>query len=104
MANADANGTGRTIEEMMEAERKAHAEYEATTTFKGYTIAFLRRIMDMVQDRDHWKNPWAASVSHHLVREVMIAVEFFHADRAETVGIEPLTGRVLMRGNGYQAW
>lgn len=71
-------------------------------TKEGETVAQLRETMDAVQNPTHWKMPWAASVPHQLVGRVLRAVEWFHADRAEIVGVEPITGNVLMRGNGYQ--
>ena len=73
-------------------------------TEHGETREDLERIFDSVCSREHWKNPWAAVVPHELVGAVCRAVDFFHADRPEVVGIEPITGKVRMRGNGYQAW
>lgn len=76
---------------------------EETQMYRGFTVAQLRKAMDAVQNEKHWKNTWAASVPHGAVHCVQVAVEFYHADAAEIVGIEPITGNVLMRGNGYQA-
>jgi len=92
-----------TYEQILENERKAQAEYEAKTVVDGFTIAELRKVMDAVQNKDHWKKPWAASVPSQIVRAVFVAVEFFHADKPTLHGIEPLTGHVLMSGRGYQA-
>ena len=86
-------------------EEKARAEYEANTvvTEEGETIATLRKVFDRVCNPTDWKEPWGAKVPHELVGVVMRAVEFFHADRPELVGIEELTGRVIMTGRGYMA-
>jgi len=85
---------------------KVQKKYEAETivTEEGETIADLRRITDKIFDPSDWKAPWAAYVPHQAVGAVMRAVEFFHADRPEVVGVEKITGRVLMRGRGYQAY
>ncbi len=93
----------QTIEEIRATEAKQQAEWESRETFKGFTVATLRQAMDAVQSKDHWKNPWSAAVHHSAVHAVQVATEFFHADTAEIVGIQPITGYVLMRGNGYQA-
>jgi uncharacterized Ntn-hydrolase superfamily protein len=97
-----------TYEEIIAAEKASHAEYEARTVaarVDGHdvTIAELRRVFEAVESKDGWKKPWAAVVPAPMVRLVIEAVKFYHADVARTVGIEPLTGRVLMEGNGYQA-
>lgn len=79
--------------------------YETYTivTEQGETIADLRKAFDAVCDNTDWKAPWAAYVPHQLVGITMRAVEFFHADRPRIVGIQPITGRVLIEGKGYQA-
>ena len=87
----------------MTIERTAQVKFEEQTTHQGFTIAQLRQVLKAVQNKDGWKLPWAASVSGQLVKAVLVAVEFYHADRAEIIGIESLTGNDLMRGNGYQA-
>ena len=92
----------KTIEQVIAEEAAAQAADEASRTFRGFPVAELRRVMEGVQSPAGWKLPWAASVPHRLVGRVMAAVEYFHADRAEVVGAEALTGKVLMRGNGYQ--
>ena len=94
-----------TVEQMIEQERREHAEYEAKTvvTEQGETIATLRKVFDQVCNAKEWKAPWAAKVPHQIVGVVCRAVEFFHGDRAEIVGIEPITGRVMMTGRGYMA-
>jgi hypothetical protein len=98
----------RSPEQLREEERAAHAEYEERTVAtrvggRDVTIAELRVVFEAVLDRADWKAPWAAAVPHRLVPLVTEAVKFFHADLPRTVGIELLTGRVLMEGNGYQA-
>jgi hypothetical protein len=93
----------RTCEQAIAEERAARAAFEEANRFKGHKIADLRKAGEKVFDPENWKGQWAASVPHQLVGLVLAAAEFFHADRATLVGIEPLTGNVLMRGNGYQA-
>ena len=98
-----------TNEQQIAAERKAHAKYEERTTGarvngQEVTIAELRRVFEMVEDKDDWKAPWAAAVPHDLVPYVVAASRFFNDDIPRCVGIEPLTGRVLMEGRGYQAY
>ncbi len=90
-------------EEARAEEATKQAEWESREMFKGFTVATLRQAMDAVQSKDHWKNPWSAAVHHSAVGAVLASVEFFHADTAEIVGVQPITGYVLMRGNGYQA-
>ncbi len=92
-----------TLEQARAEEAAKQAEWESREMFKGFTVATLRTAMDAVQSNDHWKLPWAAAVHHSAVTAVLTATEFFHADTAEIVGIQPITGYVLMRGNGYQA-
>jgi len=72
--------------------------------FKGFAVADLDRVFATLHSGNHWKAPWAAAVPATLVPLVLAAVEFYHADRAVIVGAEPVTGKVLMRGDGYQAW
>lgn len=72
--------------------------------YKGHKIGDLRKVMTAVENKEHWKNPWAAAVPHEIVPIVFAAVEFFHADTPRIVGIQRLTGKVLMEGSGYQAW
>jgi hypothetical protein len=70
---------------------------------KEVTRGELSEVFDKVCSTAHWKDPWSASVHHSLVALVMTAVEFFHADKPEVIGIEPITGYVVMQGKGYQA-
>jgi hypothetical protein len=86
----------KTLDAILAEERAA----EEARYYKGYTVARLREVMDRVQNADGWKLPWAAAVPHQMVEAVLVAAEFFHADRAEVVGTR--SGKVLMRGNGYQ--
>ncbi len=64
----------------------------------------LRAVFEKIQDPDHWKNPITCKCHHSQVAIVLAAIEFFHADKAQVVGIEPITGYVIIEGNGYQAW
>ena len=93
------------IDEILEKEEQERKRYEAETivTAEGETIALLRALFDAVCCAEDWKAPWTAAVPHGLVGSVMRAVEFFHADTPELVGVEELTGRVVLRGRGYQA-
>lgn len=93
------------IERDREETRKLQAEYEARETYRGFTIADLRKVSEAVFDKEDWKNPWSAAVHHSMVGAVLAAADFFHADEAvKLLGIEDFTGRVLMSGRGYQAW
>lgn len=71
---------------------------------KKVTVAELRKIFDSICNEENWKLPWAAKVHHSMVGKVLAAAEFFLADKGEVVGIEPITGRVILEGKGYQAW
>ena len=73
-------------------------------SFKGFKIPDLQAVMSKIQDQGNWKAAWSAAVHHSMVGAVLVAIEFFHADKAKVIGIQPLTGFVLMEGNGYQAW
>jgi hypothetical protein len=92
----------KTIEQILADELAAQRADEEARTFDGFAVAELRQVMEGVQSPQGWKLPWAASVPHQLVGRVVAAVQYFHADRAVVVGAEPVTGKVLMRGNGYQ--
>ena len=92
-----------TIETILAEERKAREEFEAAAEYGGFKIADLRKVFDKVCNALDWKAPWAASVPHQLVGMVLAAAEFFHADKAQLHGIEPITGRVRMSGRGYRA-
>jgi hypothetical protein len=93
---------GLTTDEILAKLEAEELAAEEEQTFKGHKIADLRKVFQKVQNQNDWKSPWAATVPHQVVGMVMAATEFFHADRATVVGIEQLTGRVLLRGNGYQ--
>jgi hypothetical protein len=94
----------KTLEQVLAEERKSHEEFEARTEHKGFKIADLRKAFNAVKNQADSRESWAASVPHQLVAIVLVAVEFFHADKAQVIGIEPITGHVLMQGNGYQAY
>jgi hypothetical protein len=91
-------------EKAIAEERERRAEWEACTvvTPEGETIADLRDAFDRVCNAGDWKAPWAAYVPAGLVGRVCRAVEFFHADVARMVGIQRVTGRVILEGRGYQ--
>lgn len=103
------NAAVLSIDEQMAKAAAENAAYEATTVAAkvaglDLTIADLRKVTDAVFDPENWRLPWSAYVPHDLVAVVLAAVEFFHADRAEVVGVQELTGKVLLVGHGYQAW
>jgi hypothetical protein len=93
---------GLTTEEILARLEVEELAAEEGQTFKGHKVATFARSSRRSRTQDNWKAPWAAVVPHQAVGMVMAATEFFHADRATVVGIEQLTGRVLLRGNGYQ--
>lgn len=97
-----------TLEDARAREEASRLEWERSTYVaeingQRFTIADLRETFDAVCDKTDWKAPWAAKVPHQLVTLVIEAVKFFHADVATCDGIEPITGRVIMSGRGYQA-
>lgn len=92
----------KTYEQILAEEKTAHEEFEQNEKYKGFTIYSLRKVFEAIQNPEGWKKEWAASVPHQVVEAVLVAVEFFHADKAQIVGIEPITGKVLMCGKGYQ--
>lgn len=89
--------------ERQERERRMAWEAATIATAQGETIAQLRDAFEAVCDKQNWKAPWAAYVPSQAVGIVCRAVEFFCADRPEIVGIQPLTGKVLLEGRGYMA-
>jgi len=98
-----------TIEEMqtaaLEEEAKALAGMVAfESNGRQYTADEARALFNKVCNTKHWKLPWSAAVHHSLVDPIMKAVEYFHADVPEVLGIQPLTGLVVLEGHGYQAW
>lgn len=70
---------------------------------RRYTADEANDLFNTVCNTKHWKLPWSAAVHHSLVAAVMKAVEYFHADVPEVIGIQPLTGLVILEGHGYQA-
>ena len=92
----------------MEDIAKQILEYEQKETIivnnQKVTIAELRKVFNRICNKEHWKNPWVAAVPVELVGLVRAAAEYFLADKAEIIGIEAITGKVLMQGKGYQAW
>lgn len=97
--NADA-----AMEKALAEARQQEAELDKMiVTAHGETRGDLRDVFDRLCDPDDWKAPIAAYVPHQLVGRALRAIEFFHADTAKAVGIQALTGKVLIQGNGYQA-
>lgn len=90
-----------TIEQILAEEMAAQETFEADTEYKGFKVAELRKVMGRIQNQSDWKSEWAAAVPHQLVGAVMAAVNYFHGSSAVVVGAEAITGKVLMRGNGY---
>lgn len=96
--------TDPAMEKALEEARRQEAELDKMiVTAHGETRGDLREVFDRVCDPEDWKAPIAAYVPHQLVGRVLRAIEFFHADTAKAVGIQPVTGKVLVQGNGYQA-
>ena len=68
------------------------------------SIATLRSVFNRIRDKKDWKAPWVAAVPAEAVELVLEAVTFFHSSRPEQIGIERITGRIILAGNGYGAW
>ena len=88
------------IQELIKESQKPEEEQE----YKGYPISYLRQVFNQVANKINWRDAWSAWVPYQIVNAVLVAVEFFHADRAQIEGSRLLDGFVLMSGNGYQAW
>lgn len=71
---------------------------------RQYTADEASELFELVCDKEDWKRPWVAAVHHSLVAAVMRAVEYYHADRPDMLGIQQGTGFVILSGHGYQAW
>lgn len=93
-------------EEMIKKEADEHREYELKTvvTEQGETIADLRQAFELVTDKKDSSSAWCCAVHHSVVAKVLRAIEFFHADIPEILGVQEITGYVVMRGNGYSAY
>ena len=96
------------LEQALARENADRLAFEARTIAcridgREYTIAALREVFDRVANDADWKAPWQAAVPHQAVALTIAAVEFYHGARPEALGIEPLTGRVILAGNGYAA-
>lgn len=103
------NATAKTIEEVIAEERAAHAKWESETVAanvggRDYTIAEFHKIADRVFNPENWKAAWAAAVPADLVAAVCAAVCHYHGRYPRVEGIEPVTGRVLMAGDGYACY
>jgi hypothetical protein len=101
------NDQAATLRDIIAAELADHASYEATTVAaringEAFTIADLRVVFDAVADAQNWKAPIACYVPHNAVAVVIAAVQWFQGDTLRAVGIQALTGKVLLEGNGYQ--
>jgi hypothetical protein len=97
-----------TNEQIIADERDQHLAFEKTTVGayiggQPVMIADLRRTFDAVCNTADWKAPFAAFVPHQIVPLVIEAVKYFHADVPSIGGIQPLTGKILVEGRGYQA-
>lgn len=77
---------------------------EENQEYKGHKISDLRKVMDRIQNKEDWKLEWAAFVPYQIIPIIMIAVEFFHADKVTIHGSRSLDGKILVSGNGYQAY
>ena len=97
--------TTMTLDQVIAEEnaRRAVWESETVASSEGDTIADLRRCFEAVSDPDDWKAPVTVAAPAAMVRLIIRAVEFFHADTPEVVGVQPITGLVTLRGHGYQA-
>jgi len=72
--------------------------------YRGFPVEDLQKAFTKIQNKENWKNPVMCKCHHSQVELVLTAIEFYHADTAQVVGTEPITGYVLIRGNGYQAY
>ena len=88
------------INDLIQEARKPEDDQE----HKGFKISYLREVFDAICSKDHWKDEWTAFVPYDMVAAVIVAVEFFHADKAQMGGARILDGKILMFGAGYQAW
>ncbi len=70
--------------------------------FRGFTEEELTTVFNKIKDPEDWKAPITCKCHHGQVAVVLAAIAFFHADAAEVVGHEPVTGWVIVKGNGYQ--
>ncbi len=77
---------------------------EKMSYHKGFHVDQLEAVFKKIQDTEHWKNAITCKCHHSQVAVVLAAIEFYHADNARVVGIEEITGWVVIEGNGYQAW
>jgi hypothetical protein len=107
--NATATATAKTMEQIMTEEREAHTKWERETVAdvvngQSYTIADFRKITDAVFVPGNWKAAWAAAVPSAMVAVVSAAVCHYHGRRPRIVGIQPITGKVLMEGDGYACY
>jgi hypothetical protein len=95
------------IEQIVAEEQVNHAAWEAKTVAtkvlgKDVTIAELRYIFELVEDKANWKNPINVCVHHNYVAITAAAIEYFHGVKPEIVGPMSLTGKILVSSPGYQ--
>lgn len=91
------------LQEIEQIEKDRASQIVAKIGEQNVTHGELKQAFELVQNKDHWKNPFVCAVHHSIVSLVVAAVEYFHADKPEICGIQPLTGYVIIRGHGYQA-
>lgn len=65
------------------------------------TMATARKTFDRVQNDKHWKLPWAAKAPCGAV-ELVLKAAAFYGNPGRAIGVEPITGLVLLAGDGYQ--
>ena len=82
-------------------ERAQQAAWEATTLYKGFTVADLRRVFDAACDPHDWKAPLAVRCSGEIVLATVAALEWFTAT-APTVQLNPQTMEFLIESEGYR--
>lgn len=70
-------------------------------TLTGFTKAQLTVAFEVVQNRDHWKNPIDVMVDDSAVAVTVEAIKFFHASSPK---VTPLgEGKTRIKGIGYAA-
>ena len=87
--------------EKLERERWEKETIGAKTNVGSYTIWEMRKCFDNVCDDTNWKNPISCAVHHSLVDLTTESIKFFQGCSPEIVGIQPITGYVLIKSDGY---
>jgi hypothetical protein len=88
-------------EAILADERAQQAAWEATQTYKTFTIAALRRVFDAVCDPADWKGPITAVCTGEMVLITVAAIDFF-TSTTPTVQLNPATMRYLIESVGYR--